>query len=297
MRVFVTGATGWVGSAVVKDLLEAGHSVLGLARTDAGLDAVARAGATAMRGDVTDLDGLRRGAAEADGTVHTAFNHDFSKFAENCENDRRAIAALAEGAGMDKPLLVTSGTAFVRPGALATEDAPLVLTAKEFPRVATEEAANAAAQGGARVCLMRLPPTVHGDGDHGFVPRLVEIARAKGVSAYIGDGANRWPAVHRFDAARAYRLALESGMREAKFHLVGEEGVATREIAEAIGKGLGLPVVGKTPEEAGEHFGFLAAFFSLDCPCSSAWTQRALSWTPREVGLLDDLARGPYFAG
>ena len=297
MLVFVTGATGWVGSAVVKDLLQAGHSVVGLARSDAGLDAVARAGATALRGEVTDLDVLSRAAAEADGIVHTAFIHDFSKFAENCEIDRRAIAALSEGAGKDKPLLVTSGTAFVRPGAVATEDSPLTLTAKEIPRVATEEAANAAAQGGARVCLMRLPPTVHGDGDHGFVPRLVEIARAKGVSAYIGDGANRWPAVHRFDAARAYRLALESGMREAKFHLVGEEGVATREIAEAIGKGLGLPVVGKTPEEAGEHFGFLAAFFSLDCPCSSAWTQRALSWTPREVGLLDDLARGPYFAG
>jgi nucleoside-diphosphate-sugar epimerase len=295
MRVFVTGATGWVGSAVVKDLLDAGHSVVGLARSDAGAEAVARAGATALRGDVTDFDLLRRAAEEADGVVHTAFNHDFSKFVENCENDRRSIEALGRGAGKDKPLLVTSGTAFVRPGALAAEDSPLTLTAKEFPRVATEEAANAAAEGAARVCLMRLPPTVHGDGDHGFVPRLVEIARAKGVSAYIGEGANRWPAVHRFDAARAYRLALENGMRAAKFHLVAEEGIATRAIAEAIGKGLGVPVVAKTPEEAGEHFGFLAAFFALDCPCSSAWTQHALSWTPRERGLLDDLAQGAYF--
>jgi nucleoside-diphosphate-sugar epimerase len=295
MRVFVTGATGWVGSAVVKELLGSGHSVIGLARSDDGMAAVKAAGATPLRGDVTDLDSLRRGVAEADGVIHTAFNHDFSKFLENCENDRRAIAALAEAAGAEKPLLVTSGTAFVRPGALATESDVPAVTAKEIPRVASEEAAMAAARAGARVSILRLPPTVHGDGDHGFVAMLVGIAREKGVAAYIGDGANRWPAVHRFDAAHAYRLALDKGARGVAYHLVAEEGVPTREIAAAIGKGLGLPVVAKAPEEAAAHFGFLAAFFGLDCPCSSAWTREQLGWAPGELGLLDDLARGPYF--
>ncbi len=295
MRVFVTGATGWVGSAVVKELLGTGHSVIGLARSDAGMAAVKTAGATPLRGDVVDLDSLRRGVAEADGVIHTAFNHDFSKFKENCENDGRAIAALAEAAGTDRPLLVTSGTAFVRPGALAVESDVPAATADQIPRVASEKAAMAAARGGACVSIVRLPPTVHGDGDHGFVAMLIGVAREKGVAAYIGDGANRWAAVHRFDAAHVYRLALEKGARGVAYHAVGEEGVPTREIAAAIGKGFGLPVVTKAPEEAAAHFGFLATFFGLDCPCSSAWTREQLGWAPGELGLLDDLARGPYF--
>jgi nucleoside-diphosphate-sugar epimerase len=295
MRVFVTGATGWVGSAVVKELLAAGHSVVGLARSDAGIEAARKAGATPLRGDVADLDSLRRGVAEADGVIHTAFNHDWSKMLENCENDRRAIVALAEAAGGDKPALVTSGTALVRPGALASEDSPPLLTPKDFPRLASELAASAAAESGARVSIVRLPPTVHGDGDHGFVSRLIGIARDKGVAAYIGEGGNRWPAVHRFDAARAYRLALEKGLRGAKYHLVAEEGVPARDIAAAIGKGLDLPVASIASDAAAAHFGFLGQFFALDCPCSSAWTRETLGWAPGEVGLLDDLARGPYF--
>lgn len=296
MRVFVTGASGFVGSAVVQELLGAGHEVLGLARSDAGEEAVRKAGATALRGDVVDLESLRRGAGEADGVIHCAFNHDFSKFVENCENDRRAIATLAEAVGKDRPLLITSGTAHVKPGGLATEDTPTSIRSKQIPRVASEEAAEAAAERGATVSSVRLPPTVHADGVGGFSTYLVSIAREKGVSAYIGEGRNRWPAVHRLDAARAYRLALEKGLKGAKYHLVGEEAVATRDIAAAIGAGLKLPVVSKTAEEAAAHFGFLSAFFALDCPASSAWTQATLGWTPTHMGLLEDLSGGAYFA-
>ena len=296
MRVFVTGATGWVGSAVVKELIGAGHSVTGLARSEAAAATVSAAGATALRGDIADLDSLRRGAAAADGVIHTAFNHDWTRHAESCDEDRRAIVALAETTGADRPLLVTSGTLFVRPGALATESDALALTAKQFPRVASEEAAMAAAQAGARVAIVRLPPSVHGDGDRGFLAMLVGIAREKGVAAYVGEGAHRWPAVHRFDAAHAYRLALEKGARGIAYHFVGEEGVAGKDIATAIGKGLDLPTAAVSPDEAAGHFGFLARFLTMDCPCSSAWTREQLSWAPGELGLIDDLARGAYFA-
>jgi nucleoside-diphosphate-sugar epimerase len=296
MRVFVTGATGFVGSAVVRDLLDAGHKVLGLVRSDASAAALAAAGAEVHRGDIQDLESLRGGAAQCDGVIHTAFNHDFSKFKENCEADRRAVEALgATIAGSDRLLIVTSGTALLSPGRLATEDVKLTLTAEEFPRVATEEAVQAAAAAGARVSEVRLPPSVHGTGDHGFVPILINIARQKGSSAYVGEGLNRWPAVHRLDAGPLYRLALESGAPDARYHAVAEEGVPFREIAEVIGRHLNVPVVSKTPEEAAEHFGWFAHFTAIDAPASSRWTRQTLSWQPTHQDLIADLDAGHYF--
>jgi nucleoside-diphosphate-sugar epimerase len=296
MRVFVTGASGWVGSAATRELVGAGHSVIGLARSDAGMQRVRDAGGEPLSGDIGDLGALRRAVGEADAVIHTAFNHDFSKFVESCANDARVVAALAEAAGRDKPVLITSGTALVNPGQLARETDVSTLTAQQIPRVATETAARDAARAGACVGLMRLPPTVHGEGDKGFVPMLVKLARDKGVSAYIGEGANRWPAAHRFDVGRAYRLAVEKVARGAAFHLVAEEGVPMREIAEAIGGGLGVPVVSIRPEEAAAHFGFLAHFVALDCPASSAWTRETLGWAPGERTLREDLAQRYYFA-
>jgi nucleoside-diphosphate-sugar epimerase len=294
MRIFVTGATGFIGSAIVQELIDAGHRVLGLARSDATAKALAAAGADVQRGSLDDLDSLRRGASESEGVIHTAFIHDFSKFIENCEIDRRAIEALGAAlAGSDHPLVITSGTALLTSGRLGTEDEAPV--AGLNPRVASEEAAASVAGRGVRVSVVRLPPSVHGDGDHGFVPRLIDFARQKGVSAYLGDGRNRWPAVHRFDAAHLYRLAVEKGAAGARYHGAAEEGVPFREVAEVIGRRLNVPVVSKAPEEAANHFGWFAHFAAIDNPTSSQRTRELLGWKPKPPGLIADIDRPRYF--
>jgi nucleoside-diphosphate-sugar epimerase len=295
MRVFVTGASGFIGSAVVRELLDAGHEVLGLARSDQAAAAVAVAGATVHRGDIGDLDSLRRGAAMSDGVIHTAFNHDFTvNRVEASAADRLAVEAMAEAlVGTDRPMVMTSGTGGLSPGQLATEQS--VPGSDLVGRYAVEEAAVSFVGRGVRAAVVRFPPTVHGRGDHGFVPMLIDIARNKGVSGYPGDGSNRWPAVHRLDAAHLFRLALESAQAGARLHGVGEEGVPVREIAEAIGRRLDLPVVPIPTEELAGHFGFLGAFFALDCPASSALTQQMLGWHPAQLGLIADLEQGHYF--
>ncbi|HTX34854.1 MAG TPA: SDR family oxidoreductase [Bryobacteraceae bacterium] len=294
MRVFVTGATGFIGSAIVQELIDAGHQVLGLARSDAGAKSLIAAGAQVQRGDLEDLEGLRKGASMSDGVIHTAFNHDFSKFAANCEMDRRAIEALGSAlAGSDRPLVVTAGAAVVAPGRLATED-DVPAPNPSFPRV-SEEAAVLVAARGVRASVVRLPQ-VHDRDKQGLVTYLIAVAREKGVSAYIGDGLNRWPAVHRLDTAPLYRLALEKGSAGARYHAIAEEGVPLREIAEAIGRGLKVPVVAKSPDEAARHFGFLGFFVGIDAPASSALTQQRLGWRPTaQPGMIEDLDHATAF--
>ena len=295
MRVFVTGATGFVGFGVAKELIHAGHKVLGLARSEAGARSLSEAGAEVQRGALEDLESLRRGAADADAVIHTAFIHDFMNYGAAAEADRRAIEALGEVLlGSQRPLVITAGVARLAPGRTATEDETLDLGAAPVPRK-SEPAAMALAARGVRAIVMRLPPSVHGQGDHGFVPRLVQIAREQGVSAYIGDGTNRWPAVHRSDAARLYRLALDKAPAGARLNAIADEGVPIRDLAAVIGRRLGLPVVAKSAEEAQAHFGWLAPFLALDVPGSSALTRERLGWQPTEPGLLADLDQPHYF--
>lgn len=289
MRIFVTGATGFIGTAVVKELMGAGHRVLGLTRSKAGADALKAAGADVHRGSLEDLESLGSGARASDGVIHLAFIHDFSKFKENCETDRRAIETLGDVlAGSDRPLVITSGTGMAStvPGQPATEDGAAVSSAV-IPRAASM------VERGMNVSVVRLPQ-VHDTVKQGLVTYAIAVAREKGVSAYVGDGRNRWPAAHVLDAARLYRLVLEKREAGARYHAVAEEGVAMRDIAEVIGRGLQVPAVSMTPEEAAAHFGWLAMFAGRDVPASSAQTRQKLGWNPTGPGLIADLERMRY---
>ncbi len=292
MRVFVTGATGFIGSAVVRELLAAGHQVLGLSRSDQGAQALTAAGAEVQRGSTEDLDSLEAGAARSDGVIHLAFNHDFSKFKANCEDDRRAIRTLGSAlAGSKRPLVVTSGTAMANttPGRPATEDAATV-SSDAIPRAASEEATTALAAEGINASIMRLPQ-VHDTQKQGLVTYAISVFREKGVCAYIGEGLNRWPAVHILAVARLYRLALERAAPGATYHAVAETGVPMRDIAETLGRRLSLPVKSISREQAEAFFGWLAMFAAHDMPASSEQTQRVLGWQPTGPGLIADLAQ------
>ncbi len=296
MRVFLTGATGFIGSALIPELIGAGHQVLGLTRSEEGARSLLAAGAEAHRGDLEDLDSLRRGAAMSDGVIHCGFNHDFSKFMESCEQDRRVIEALGAAlGGSDRPLLITSGTGMGSgaPGQPATEDN--FDRSHPNPRIASEEAGIVVADRGVNVSVVRLPQ-VHNTVKQGLITPIIEITREKGISAYVGDGRNRWPAAHVSDVARLYRLALEKGQAGSRYNAVGEEGVPAKDIADVIGRGLQVPVVSLSPEEAPAHFGWLGLFVALDMPASSALTQERLGWQPTGPGLLADLEQMQYAA-
>jgi nucleoside-diphosphate-sugar epimerase len=306
MRVFVTGASGWIGSAVVPELLAAGHEVVGLARSDASAAALTATGAEVRRGDLDDLDGLRDAAGASDGVIHLAFKHDLAfsgDFEGAADADRRAVLAIGEAlVGTDRPFLIASGTLLVAPGRLATEadghgpDAAVAgLGGGPRTRWETAELTLALAARGVRSSVVRLPPTNHGDGDNGFIATLVGIARQRGVSGYIGDGTNRWPAVHRLDSARLFRLALERAPAGSTLHAVADEGVPIRDIAEVIGRHLEVPVASIAPADAGAHFTWLTHFLAADSPASSALTRELLDWQPTQQGLIADLDEGHYF--
>ncbi len=297
MRIFVTGATGFIGSAVVTELLEAGHGVLALARSAGAAEVLAKRGVDAHRGELTDPGSLRAGAEACDAVAHLAFIHDFARYRENGEIDRQAVTAMAEGLeGSGRPLVITSGTMAALGGRMATEEHPASDDSPSAVRAPSERAALAAADRGVRSSVVRLPPTVHGAGDYGFLPALVGIARKSGVSAFVGDGSNRWPAVHRMDAARLFRLALEGAAPGARLHGVAEEGIAMRDIAAVIGEGLDVPVRGISVAQAVPHFDWLANFVAADVPASSNLTRAWLRWRPQERGLLDDLRDAGYFS-
>jgi nucleoside-diphosphate-sugar epimerase len=294
MRVFLTGATGFIGSAIIPELIAAGHQVLGLTRSDAGAPALVAAGAEVHRGDLEDPQSLRDGAAKSDGVIHCAFDHNFANWVANCEKDKRAIEAMGSAlAGSDRPLVITSGTGMGNSvaGQPATED--VFNATRANPRVVSELAGEAMSDAGVNVSVVRLPQ-VHDTVKQGFVSYAVAIAREKRVSAYVGDGRNRWPAAHVSDVARLYRLALEKREPGARYNAVGEEGIAVRDVAEVIGQGLKVPVVGLSPEEAANHFGWLAPFAGMDLPASSAQTQARLGWKPTGPGLIADLERMKY---
>jgi nucleoside-diphosphate-sugar epimerase len=306
MHVFITGASGWIGSAVVPELIGAGHQVTGLARSDVSADALAAAGAKVHRGTLDDLEGLRDAAGASDGVIHLAFKHDIAfsgGFQGAADADRRAVEACGEAlAGSDQPFVIASGTLGLVPGQVATErdghgPGPAAAAAASGPltRWATAELVLSLASRGVRSSVVRLPPTNHGDGDNGFMASLVGIARAKGVSGYIGDGASRWPAVHRLDSAHLFRLALEKAPAGSTLHAVADEGVPIRDVAEVIGRHLNLPVVSVAPEDAAEHFTWLAGFLGTDSPASSELTRALLGWQPTQAGLIDDLDQGHYF--
>ncbi|WP_414441190.1 SDR family oxidoreductase [Burkholderia sp. 22PA0106] len=297
MRIFLTGATGFIGSALVPELIQAGHQVLGMTRSDAGADALRQAGAEAHRATLEDTDSLRAGAAQADAVIHAAFDHDFTNFVANCEKDKRAIAALGEALkGSDRPLLITSGTG-VGSGAHgepASED--VFNTTHPNPRIGSELAGNTLLDAGVNVSVIRLPQ-VHNPYRQGLISPLVQIARDKGVVAYVGEGRNRWPAGHLSDVVTLYRLAIEKGQAGARWNAVGEEGIASREIAETLARVLGLPARSISAEEAQAHFGWMGMFVTLDMPASSALTQARLGWKPVGPTLLDDLNQGKFVEG